>query len=169
MRRNSKTYRLAFSAITVAVAMILSFVESRIPAFLPIPGIKIGLSNIVTVFVLYRLGSVRAAGVSFLRIILSSLLFGSLPALIYSFCGGALSLGIMALTRRWKLFSPVGVSALGGVFHNIGQIFAAWILLGSSAVLFYLPALLISGTLSGVLIGATAGILVRRTDIGRTA
>ena len=167
MRRDSKAYQLAFSAVTVAVAMILSFVESRIPAFLPIPGIKIGLANMVTVFVLYRVGPARAAVVSFIRILLSALLFGSLPAMIYSFCGGALSLGIMALASRWKLFSPVGVSALGGVFHNIGQIFAAWILLGSSVVLFYLPALLISGTLSGVLIGVSAGILVRRTDIGR--
>ena len=146
----------------VAVAMILSYVESMIPAFVAVPGVKMGLSNIATVFALYSLGWPYAIIVSVVRVFLSSLLFGNFVSLIYSLSGAFLALGLMILLKKLDRFSTVGVSVAGGVGHNAGQIIAACIVMENAAISLYIIPLIISGTISGVLIGLVAGNLVER-------
>jgi Predicted membrane protein len=113
----------------IALAMILSFVESQIPTFVPIPGVKVGLANIVVIFALYRLGVKEAVIISIIRVFLVSLLFGNIMSLWYSLAGAALSIVGMIILRKIKSFSYISVSVAGGVLHNLGQIAMACILL----------------------------------------
>ena len=159
-----KTKKLATAAVLTATAMMLSYVESLIPAFVAIPGIKIGLANIVTVFALYTIGWRGAICVSLVRVCLSSLLFGNVTGFFYSLTGALLSFLGMLLLSRISLFSPVAVSSFGGVLHNVGQIFASALVLETAAVFTYLPILLISGTIAGVVIGVAAGLLAKRLE-----
>nr|MBE6544486.1 Gx transporter family protein [Oscillospiraceae bacterium] len=146
----------------IAIAMILSYVEHLVPAFVAVPGVKMGLSNIATVFALYTLGWPFAICVSVVRVFLSGLLFGNLFSLIYSFSGAALALSVMILLKRIDKFSTVGVSVAGGVMHNVGQIIAACIVMNSAAISLYVIPLIISGTLAGIVIGLLSGILIER-------
>ena len=158
-----KTRKITVLAMAIALAMILSYVESLIPS--PgIPGVKMGLANIVVVFCLYRLGWKEAAGVSLLRVFLVSLLFGHAASLMYSAAGAVLSLlGMIGLKATDRL-SCVAASVIGGVLHNVGQILIAWALMGPNVV-YYLPVLIVSGTVTGVLIGVLAGLIVKRIKI----
>ena len=157
-----KTKKLATAAVLVATAMILSYVESLIPAFVAIPGIKIGLANIVTVFALYTLGAGAAVSVSVVRVFLSALLFGNAVSLIYSVSGALLALLFMIIFYKLGFFSSVGVSVIGGVAHNSGQMIAASIVLQNAALSVYIAPLAIVGTAAGVIVGACAGVLVTR-------
>ena len=161
MNKNS-TKRLAFLAVAIALSMILAFVESQIPPLSAVPGVKIGLANIVTVFLLYRLGWKEAVTVSLIRVLLSALLFGSFVSLMYSAFGALLSLLIMIPSKRFLPFSPIGVSVLGAVAHNAGQILAALILLGNAAIVYYLIPLTLSGLIAGILVGLLGGIVAER-------
>ena len=152
-------------AMTVAVAMILSFVESQIPAFVAIPGVKMGLANIAVVFALYKMGWKEAIGISLIRVLLVSLLFGSGASFFYSMAGAALSLVGMIALKATGRFSTVAVSVTGGVLHNVGQIGMACLLLGTNAILYYLPFLFLSGILAGIVIGVVAAILVKRIEV----
>ena len=145
--------------------MILSFVESRIPALTAIPGIKMGLANIAVVFALYRIGWREAGAVSLVRVAVAGMLFGSGVSILYSLAGAALSLAGMALMKRTGKFSPVSVSVTGGVLHNLGQIAVACFILGTNVIAYYLPFLILGGTVSGILIGTVSGIIINRTDI----
>ncbi len=158
----NKTKRLTTLSLLIAVGMILSYLELQIPAFVAVPGVKVGLSNIATVFALYTLGPASAIGVSAVRVVLSSLLFGNLEMMIYSLSGAALALIFMIVMKKSRLFSTVGVSVGGGVAHNAGQIIAASFLLRNSGILYYFVPLLISGTVAGVVVGIAAGILAKR-------
>jgi heptaprenyl diphosphate synthase len=163
MRRSTlDTKRMVTLSALIAVAMILSYVESMIPAFVAVPGVKMGLSNIATVFALYFLGWPYAICVSLVRVCLSALLFGNVVGLIYSLSGAALALFVMILLKNFDLFSNVGVSVAGGICHNAGQIIAACIVMKTSAISVYFIPLVISGTVSGVLIGVVSGMLVER-------
>lgn len=159
------TKKLATLSVTVAVAMILSFVESRIPAFVAIPGVKVGLANIAVIFALYKFGWREAAVVSLIRVFLVSLLFGSTVSLAYSIAGAILSLAVMMLLKSLRLFTEVAVSVVGGITHNIGQILVAFLLLESDVVFYYLPFLLISGIIAGVAVGIASALLVKRIKI----
>ena len=159
-----QTKKLATAAMLTATAMMLSYVESLIPAFVAIPGIKIGLANIVTVFALYTIGWRGAICVSLVRVCLSSLLFGNATGFFYSLMGALLSFVGMLILSRMRFFSSVAVSSVGGVLHNVGQIFAAALVLETAAVFVYLPVLFISGTIAGVVIGIAAGLLVKRLE-----
>lgn len=161
---SNRTKRLAFLAVSVSLAMILSFVESQIPPLSAVPGVKIGLANIVTVFLLYRLGWREACGVCAVRVLLSALLFGSFVSLFYSATGAVLSIAVMILAKRFFPFSPIGVSVIGALFHNLGQIIAAIIMLGNSAIVYYLIPLVISGTLAGIAVGVLGGIAAERIN-----
>ena len=163
MRRLSLYIRrmVTLSAL-IAVAMILSYIESMIPAFVAVPGVKMGLSNIATVFALYTLGWPYAICVSAVRVGLSALLFGNVIGLIYSLSGAALALLGMILLKKLGNFSSIGVSVVGGVLHNVGQIIAACIVMKTAAVSVYLIPLIVTGTISGVLIGVVSGLLVER-------
>ena len=156
------TKQLVTLSSLIAVAMILSYVESMIPAFVAVPGVKIGLSNIATVFALYALGWPYAICVSVVRVFLSALLFGNFVSLIYSVSGAALALTVMILLKKLDSFSSVGISVAGGVAHNAGQIIAACIVMETSGIALYLIPLTISGTIAGVVIGLVAGNLVER-------
>lgn len=160
-----KTNKITFMALSIALAMVLSFVESQIPAFVAIPGIKVGLANIAVVFVLYKLGWKEAAVISLVRVAMVSLLFGSFASLFYSLAGAALSLPGMALMKRSGVFSLVSVSVAGGVLHNVGQIAMASLLLATDVIRYYLPFLILSGTVAGIVVGLLAAALIKRVDV----
>ena len=160
--RNKK---IATSALMIALAMILSFVESQIPSFFPIPGIKLGLANIAVIFALYRLSIKDAIVVSLIRVVVVSTLFGTSLTLAYSLSGAVLSLLIMVLLKKSDRFSIVGVSVAGGISHNIGQIIMAIILMQNSVISYYLPFLIISGIVTGVVIGLVSAKIVERVKI----
>ena len=158
----TKTQRLTLMALSVALAMVLSYLELLLPPLsAAVPGIKPGLANILIVFVLYRLGVRDAACVSFLRLALSALLFGSVLSLAYSAAGACLSLTGMALLRRLDRFSPVGVSVVGGVLHNAGQILVAAWLMRTVQIGYYMIVFTVTGTVSGVLVGLAGALLLR--------
>ena len=162
---NKTTKRLAFLAVSVTLAMILSFVESQIPPLSAVPGVKIGLPNIVIVFLLYKLGWREACGVSIVRVLLASLLFGSPVSFLYSIFGAILSLAVMIAVKKLLPLSAIGVSVLGGLFHNVGQILAAVIVMGTGAIAYYLVPLSVSGTLAGIVVGLLGGIVAVRVKI----
>lgn len=155
------TKRLVLLAMLTAVAMILSYVESLLPS-VGIPGVKMGLANIAVIFALFRFGWKEAAALSLVRVVLVSLLFGSVGAMLYSLAGAVLSLAVMALLRRTDRFSTVGISVAGGVAHNAGQILMAMLILQTKQLLGYLPVLAVSGIAGGVLTGLAAALLIRR-------
>ena len=154
--------KLTLLAMSVALSMILSFVESQIPPLAAVPGIKIGLANIVTVFLIYTLGSKEAACVSLIRVALSSLLFGTALTFMYSLAGAVLSFLFMIIFKKIGIFSTVGVSVIGGVMHNAAQIAVACIVMETAALSLYLPPLIVSGVVAGVAVGVIAGIVSTR-------
>jgi len=160
-----KTKKIAVLALTIALAMILSFVESQIPAFVAIPGVKVGLANIAVVFALYKLGWREAALISLVRVFMVSVLFGTAVSLFYSVAGAVLSLAGMILLKKTGLFSTVAVSVSGGVLHNVGQIIMACLLLETNVIKYYLPFLILSGVIAGVVIGAVSAIMVKRVEV----
>ena len=159
-----KAKKVAFLGLSITLAMILSFVESQIPAFTTIPGMKIGLPNLVMVFLLYRVGWKETVVVSIIRVALVALLFGNLQSLIFSIAGAVLSLTGMILLKKTGLFSSIAVSVTGGVLHNVGQIIAACLWTGTVQIAYYLPALLVSGVCAGIAIGLIAGFLLKRLE-----
>lgn len=160
-----KTKKIAVLALAIALAMILSFVESQIPAFVAIPGVKVGLANIAVVFVLYKLGWKEAVLISLVRVFMVAVLFGTAVSLFYSVAGAVLSLTGMVLLKKTGLFSTVAVSVTGGVLHNVGQILMACFLLETNVIKYYLPFLILSGVIAGVVIGVVAAVMVKRVDV----
>ncbi len=148
-----------------ALAMILSYVESLIPVFFGVPGMKLGLTNLLVVFALYRWGGREALIVNFMRILLTGFLFGNPYSIAYSLSGGFLSLAGMAFLKRTGLFSVIGVSMAGGILHNAGQIGVAIGVTDNYRLIHYFPVLLLTGCLTGFLIGILSDELLRR--IGR--
>lgn len=141
----------------VALAMIFSYVETLIPFNFGVPGMKLGLANLAVVTALYLMGAGQAFMISLLRILLISITFGNMSAMMYSLAGGMLSFGAMALLAGRKGFSVVGVSVLGGAMHNVGQLLAAALVVENFQVIYYLPPLLAGGVVTGLLIGLAAG------------
>lgn len=160
-----KTKKIAVLALAIALAMILSFVESQIPAFVAIPGVKVGLANIAVVFVLYKLGWREAVLISLIRVFMVSVLFGTAVSLFYSVAGAVLSLSGMILLKKTGLFSTVAVSVTGGVLHNVGQIIMACLLLETNVIKYYLPFLILSGVIAGIVIGIVSAIMVKRVEV----
>lgn len=157
-----ETRKIARMGLLTALALILSYVESLIPAFVAVPGVKMGLANIVVVFALYTLGPGEAAIVSIIRVFLSSLLFGSILSLSYSAAGAVISLLSMIILMKTKIFGVTSVSVTGGVFHNLGQILVACLVLETDVLLYYLPVLILSGTITGAVIGIASSIVIKR-------
>ena len=141
-------------AMLVALAMIFSYVESLIPINFGVPGMKLGVANLVTVTGLYFLKTPEVLAVSVLRVLLTGFIFGNGMSIIYSLAGGILSFLVMALMKRLKGFSIAGVSIAGGVSHNIGQIIVASVVVENLKLIYYLPALLIAGTVTGFVMGS---------------
>ena len=157
-----KTKKVAMLGLTIALAMIMSYIEALVPLSFAVPGIKMGLANIVIIFVLYKIGTKEAILVSLIRVILVSLLFSNVMAMAYSISGAVLSLSVMWLLKKTDRFSFVGVSIAGGIMHNVGQIIMAVILLGTEQIALYLPVLIITGTVTGVVIGIVSGLVINR-------
>lgn len=157
-----KVKNVAVLGLCVALAMIMSYIESLFPLNFAVPGIKMGLANIVIIFLLYRVGFGAACVVSLIRVFLVSLLFGNVMMMAYSLAGAALSLALMLMLKKSGKFSVIGVSIAGGVAHNAGQIIMAIILLGARQIAYYLPVLVITGTVTGVLIGIAASVVIKR-------
>lgn len=158
-----KTKKITLCAILVALALLLSLLERLIPItyLFPLPGIKLGLSNLVTLFALYCLGFPYAFTILILRCVLGSIFGGSLTSLAYSLSGGILSLAVSYLMMKTRFFSIYGVSILGSAMHSIGQILAASLLLGSMSAFGYLPMLLFVSIITGFLIGSLGALLLK--------
>lgn len=157
------TKKIAVLGLCTAVALILAYVESMLPPlFHAVPGIKIGLPNIIIVFVLYRFGLKEAATVSLIRMLAVSFMFGNMMALVYSLAGAFLSMLVMVILKKLNFLSVVGVSVAGGVFHNVGQILTAMMLLGTAELGYYLIVLTVTGTISGIFVGLCGAIIVQR-------
>ena len=174
--RSRKTRRLALLAMCSAFAMILSYVEILIPISFGIPGVKLGLANFVTVILLYIgrregqngwyvRGLADAAIVLLVRIVLVSLLFTNLYAMFYSMAGGALSLICMWILARSRKISPLGCSVIGGITHNLGQLILAALIVSQLKIVYYMPVLLLAGTLTGFLIGILSNLILSRRGV----
>ena len=163
------TKRLAYSAMLVALAMIFSYVEALIPFSFGIPGIKLGLANLVVVIGLYFLKPAQVFGIMITRIILVALLFGNVYSLIYSLAGGVLSFLIMLILKKNHGFSMVGVSLAGGVSHNIGQLVVAACVVENLHVFYYMPVLLVAGAATGMLIGIVGARVSHTLHRNKTA
>ena len=148
--------------MTISFAMVLSYLESRVPTFVAIPGIKVGLANIAVIFALYKFGAKQAVTVSLIRVLLISLHFGKGIGFFYGLAGAVLSLTVMFLLKRFSPLSTIGVSVAGGVAHNVGQVGIAAIIVQNGRIFYYLPYLFISGILAGIVVGILAGILTKR-------
>ncbi len=158
-----RTQKLALLGLFTAIAMVLAWVEVLLPPlFSAVPGIKLGLPNIVIIFVLYRMGVKEAAAVSLVRMVAVALLFGNPMTFAYSLAGGALSLAAMAILRRLDFFSIIGVSVAGGVLHNVGQILLAMFVLRTAKLGYYMIILAVTGTVAGIFIGLCGGLAVKR-------
>lgn len=162
-----KTRRVALTGLLIALALILSYLESLVPLSFAMPGVKLGLPNIAVVFALYRLRTRTAAAISLLRVALVALLFGSALSLAYSAAGAVCAFAVMWLLKRSGRFGCTGVSVAGAVAHNLAQVGAAAVLLRTAALAWYLPVLCLSGTAAGVCIGLLAALLVRRVPGGK--
>lgn len=149
--------KVAYSAILVALAMIFSYVEALIPFNIAVPGIKLGLANLIVVVGLYFLSPQQVLLISVTRILLTGFMFGNGMSIIYSLAGGLLSFAVMLLLKKRKSFSIVGVSIAGGVMHNVGQILVAACVVENMKLFYYLPALLVAGVITGTLIGVVSG------------
>ncbi len=167
MRNNTR--RLAQIALVISFALILSFIESRIPAFVAIPGVKVGLANIAVIFMLYKFGIKEAITVSLIRVIIVSVLFGSFVSLLYSIAGAVLSFAVMLLLKYLTPLKEITVSVAGGIMHNVGQIIVASIMLETNVVVYYLPFLILSGTVAGIVVGVTAALLIKKINIDQKA
>lgn len=158
----NKTPKLALLGMLVALAMVLSWLEAQIPVFVAVPGMKLGLTNLVVLTALYGLGAKEAVFLNFVRILLAGLTFGNMVSFLYSLAGGILS-GMIMIGLKWtNRFSVITVSVAGGVFHNVGQILVAMLILETASLVYYLPFLWLGGMVSGLLVGILGAQLVKR-------
>lgn len=160
--RDKKPKMIAAYGMMIALAFLLSYVETLIPINLGFPGMKLGLANLVTIVGLYTIGVRGTIVISLTRIILVGFTFGNMFSMFYSLGGGGLSLLLMIFFRKREWFSQTGISVIGGAGHNIGQLLVAALVVENSAVFYYLPFLLAAGTVAGALIGTLGGIIVTR-------
>lgn len=147
-------------AMMIALAMIFSYVETMIPINFGIPGVKLGLANLVIVAAIYLFGGKQAFLISIVRIFLSGFMFGNLASIMYSLAGGLLSLAAMLLLKKTDKLSILAVSVMGGICHNIGQLIVAMLVVENLKLIFYVPVLLISGFLTGLLIGIVCRVIL---------
>ena len=153
--------RVAQFGVFVALALIFSYVETLVPVFFVVPGMKLGLANLVTVIVLYKLGGKEAFWVLTVRVLLAGFLFGNLFSILYAMAGGALSFAVMVLAKKSGMFSVMGVSIAGGAFHNVGQLIVAVLVVETYSVTYYLPVLLVAGEVTGFLIGVLSDRMLK--------
>lgn len=154
--------RIAFLGLFVALAFVLSYIEFLLPLNIGIPGAKIGIANLAVMVTLYTAGEKNAVALSLIRVVLVGLTFSNVSMMMYSLAGASLSLIVMLIAKRTGKFSVAGVSVLGGVFHNIGQIIVAMLVLETDSLIYYLPFLVVIGTITGVVIGVVSNMITVR-------
>ncbi len=154
--------KVAYFGVFTALALIFSYVETLIPVSFGIWGVKLGLANLIIVIALYKLRLSEVYLLSVTRVLLSGFIFGNYFSILYSMAGGLLSLTVMAVLKKDKDFSIIGVSIAGGVTHNIGQLVVAMLVAETFSVVYYVPILLLAGVLTGFLIGTTANQMIKR-------
>ena len=159
--------RMARYALLIALAMVLSWLEAMVPASAAAPGMKLGLANLVVVWALYALGPYEALAVNGMRILLSGFLFGNLSMILYSLAGAAMSFVCMYLAKKSGAFTILGVSIVGGVTHNVGQLLVAMAVLETKSLIYYGPVLLAAGLVTGAVIGILAGEVEKRVHLRR--
>lgn len=157
--------KIANLGLFAAVAIIFGYVESLIPFFAGIPGMKLGLANLAVLFILEKYTWKEAALVSAVRIVVIGFMFGNLFSILYSLAGAALSMTVMTLMLKKTSFSLIGVSVAGGVSHNIGQLIIAMLIVNNASVFVYTPALLVAGVAAGVVIGGLTNEIIKRLHI----
>ncbi len=164
MRKNAlRTKKITFLALFASLALLLSYVEMLLPPiFTGVPGIKMGLPNIVIILILYRFGIKEAAIVSLVRLLIVSILFGNITMLWYSLAGAVLSLAVMGMLKKLDILSTVGVSVAGAIMHNVGQMIVAVLLMQTSEIGYYMIVLSITGTVAGIFIGLCGALLHKR-------
>ena len=154
--------KVAYFGVFTALALIFSYVETLIPIHLGIPGVKLGLANLVIVMALYKMNVKETYALSVTRVLLAGFIFGNMFSILYSMAGGLLSLTMMVVFKKTEKFSVIGISLVGGVFHNIGQLIVAGLVIENISVIYYMPVLLISGMVTGVLIGVISNEMIKR-------
>lgn len=154
--------RVALTGLMASLALIFSYVEVLFPFNAGIPGVKLGLANLVPLIILYRLDARYAFAANLIRVILAGLLFSGLFAALYSLAGSLASFLVMYLLKKTRLFSVIGVSTAGGVFHNLGQLTVAMLAVSGPQLIHYMPVLIISGMIAGIIVGIGAAILLDR-------
>ena len=162
-RKGGAAQSVALYGVLAALALVFGYVETFVPAPVPVPGVKLGLGNVVVLYCLEALGARPAVVVMLVKVVASALLFGNPTVFAYSLAGGVVSLAAMALAARAGVFSVVGVSMVGGVFHMVGQLLVVAVVLTPQVGLAYLPVLLVSGLLTGVFVGAFCRAILRAT------
>ena len=162
----TSTKKIAYLGLCTTVALVFAYVESLLPPlFAAVPGIKIGLPNIAIIFTLYKFGLKEASAVSLVRMVLVASMFGNPTMFLYSLAGAILSMVAMALLKKSGFLSSVGVSVAGGVFHNLGQIILAAIILETAEIGYYMIVLSFAGIISGIFVGICGNLAVKRISI----
>ena len=157
-----KTKKIAYLGLLVALAFIFSYIETLIPINIGVPGAKLGLANLVIIVALYTKDEKNAFLLSMVRIVLVGFTFANLASMLYSLAGGILSFLAMCIAKRSGKLSTTGVSVVGGVFHNVGQILMAIWVVKTASLVYYLPVLIIAGLASGVAIGILGAMVTKR-------
>lgn len=158
--------RVAYFGVFTALALIFSYLETLIPVSVGIPGVKLGLANLITVIALYKIPVKDVYVLAVVRVVLAGFIFGNYFSILYSLAGAVLSLTVMVILAKSNDFSVMGVSMAGGVAHNVGQLLIAMAVVETFSVVYYIPVLLVAGLVTGLLIGIVSGqVLKRITDI----
>lgn len=165
MDTNSSTKKITIAALMSALALIFSYIEVLIPFHPAIPGIKLGIANLVILITLYYLGAKYALIVNLARVLVAGLLFNGLFGAAYSLSGAFVSFLVMVLLKKAKIFSVTGVSIAGGAAHNFGQILVAAFLVSNIKIFVYFPVLIISGVISGAVIGILAHLTLKKLPL----
>lgn len=161
-KQKTPAYNVALAAMMAALALIFSYIEAIIPFNFGIPGIKLGIANLVILTSLYVLGTGYTFAINVIRILVAGLLFNGFFGAAYSLAGGLLSLAVMILLKKTGLFSTIGISMAGGVAHNLGQLLVAALIVSNMKLFFYFPVLLFSGIISGILIGIITYLILKK-------
>lgn len=156
--------KVAYMGLFLALALVCSYVESLIPFYFGVPGVKLGVTNIVIILMLYCIGAKEAILVSVMRVLLAGFMFGNVFSIIYSLAGGLLSFAVMYLLKRTKKFKIISISVVGGVSHNIGQLLVAAFVVENYHIFYYGTVLIIAGCVTGMLIGVISTEIILRLN-----
>lgn len=156
-----KTTRITELGMLLSISLVLSYLESLLPVMIAVPGVKLGLANIITMLLLYHTNLRETFFFMTLRVVLAGLLFSGVSGIVYGFVGGVLCICIMSIVKRFSFFSIMGVSMTGAIFHNAGQIFVAVLVMENVHILYYLPVLCVSGTISGLIVGYLTYLILK--------